>query len=347
LLEPEFYGQLSYIVAIAGIFSVVSRFGMNYTVHVYLAKEKSEKANQVNLLVLITSGIASLVLFSINEFASILCLALTFFAMNQHNLLGLRKYKKYVFTAIVKSILLLSIPFVLYLVVGFPGILIGMAISNFLGSLNYIKSLKRKSFSFHHVKKDYKFFVGNFGIDASSTFPTIVDKLLIVPLFGFTLAGFYQFNIQILFALSVLPVIVHSFLLTEESSGNTHKKITYLSFAGSVLLAITSIVLAPTVVDWFFPKFSEGVFGLQIMILSLIPLTISSIFNARLQSKESTKIGIPVLIRIVSLLIFLALLGNLYGLLGFSVAVLISTIIYAISLYFLYYKSKLHNGKLQ
>lgn len=342
LLDPESYGQLGYIIALAGIFSVVSRFGMNFTVTVYRAKGKSEIANQVNFLVLITSGVASLILLPINEVAAILCVALTFFTMNQHNLLGLKKYKRHALTAIVKSILLLSIPFALYLIMEIPGILIGMAISNFLGSLDYIKSLSKRFLSFRDIKKNYKVFVGNFGIDVSSTFPTIVDKLLIVPLFGFVSAGIYLFNIQILFALSVLPVILHGFLLSEESSGNSHKKIMYFSLGGSAILTIIAILLAPTVVNWFFPKFVEGIFGLQIMVLSLVPLTISSIFNAKLQSQESTKIGLAVVIRISSLLVFLAVLGNLYGLLGFAIAILISTILYTFSLYILYNKSKHH-----
>ena len=340
LLEPEVYGQVSYLIALAGIFAVVSRFGLNYTVTVYQAKKKSAIANQVNVLALITSGSAALILLSINEMAAILCLGFTFFAMNQHNLLGLKKYKKFAFNAIIKSVLIITIPILLYFIIEIPGIILGMAISNLVGGTDYLKSLRRKVESFKDIKKNYKVVVNNFGVEASIAFPTIIDKLLIVPLFGFVFVGLYQFNLQILFALGMIPFILHSFLLSEASSGKSHKGITYASIGGATILVIITILLAPIVISEFFPNFQEGVFGLQIMILSLIPLTISSSFSAKLQARESTKVGISGLVRILSLMILIIVFGNLYGLEGLSFAVLFSTIIYSTSLALLYYKSK-------
>jgi len=340
LLDPEVFGEMSYFIALAGIFSVVSRFGLNHTVTVYQAKKKSEIANQVNVLALITSGSAALILLPINQFAAVLCLGFTFFAMNQSNLLGLKKYKKYTVNAILKSLLIITIPILLYFIIDIPGILLGMAISNLLASTSYLKSLSRKVGSFQDIKKNYKVLANNFGIDASTAFPVIIDKLLIVPLFGFVFVGLYQFNLQILFALGILPVILHAFLLPEASSGKTHKKITYAALVGAVILTVLAIFLAPIFINEFFPKFQDGVFGLQIMILALVPLTISSIFTARLQARESTKVGFPGVIRIVSLMVLLIVLGELYGLTGLSFAVLFSAIIYASSLVILYYKSK-------
>ena len=149
-----------------------------------------------------------------------------------------------------------------------------------------------------------------------------------------------QFNLQILFALGILPVVLHAFLLPEASSGKTHKKITYAALVGAVILTVLAIFLAPIFINEFFPKFQDGVFGLQIMILSLVPLTISAIFTARLQASESTKVGFSGVIRIASLLVLLVVLGELYGLVGLSFAVLFSAIIYSISLGLLYYKLK-------
>ena len=51
---------------------------------------------------------------------------------------------------------------------------------------------------------------------------------MIAPLLGFTSLGIYQFNIQILFGLELIPIAIHSFLLSEESSGKKHKKIDIL-----------------------------------------------------------------------------------------------------------------------
>ena len=135
-----------------------------------------------------------------------------------------------------------------------------------------------------------------------------------------------------------MPTVLHSYLLAEESSGVRHKKISYLVILGSVVIALTAVVLAPFFVNEFFPKYSEGVFSLQIMVLSIIPLTVSSVFSAKLQAKESTKVGLSAIVRIGTLMVLLAILGELYGLVGLALSVLFSIIINTIFLFILYYK---------
>ncbi len=338
LLKPEMYGQMSYFIALAGIFSIISLFGLHQTVTVYQAKKKSVIANQANVLAVITTAVAALILIPINVYAALLAFGFSSFAINQYNLLGLKKYKQFAWTAIVKSILLLIIPIALYFIFEVPGIFVGMAISNFFGSFDFFKSLNMKVQSFHELRDNYKVVIHNFGVDMSQNLPPIVDKLLIVPLFGLFVVGIYQFNIQILLGLGTLPRVLHIFLLPEESGGTSHKKISYLAIFGSGLLALAVIVFSPIIINNFFPKFSEGIFSLQIMGTSLIPLSVSSIYNAKLQAIESTKIGLSGIVRIVSLLGLIAMLGNLYGLVGLSIAVLLSTILYTISLAILYHR---------
>jgi len=342
ILEPELFGEMSYLIAIAGTFSLFSRFGLNQSVTVYQAKKNVTLSNQINVLAAITSGAASIVLLFINEYAAILCLGLSFFVMNQHNIWGLKKYKRGMFYAITRAILILAVSIPLFYVFEIPGILIGLAISNFIASFDFMKSL-RKIQSFNLVKQNFNVIFHNFGVDVSTNLPRIVDKVLIAPLFGFFFVGIYQFNMQILFGLEILPIVLHTFLLSEESSGKVHKKIISLVVIGTVLLTIISIFLAPIVIESWFPKFSEGIFPLQILIISLIPLSFTAIFSAKLQAKESTKVGLTAIIRIGSLLGLIALLGNLYGLLGLSLAVLLSICVNTIFLGILYNKEKNKN----
>ena len=114
--------------------------------------------------------------------------------MNQHNLLGLKKYKMFMLIEFKKSGLLLIIPFILYFFFEIPGVILGMAISNFVGSAYFFRKLKFQSFS--EVRNHLTVLSHNFGVDASLLFPRMLDKLLIVPLFGFFIAGVYQFNFQ-------------------------------------------------------------------------------------------------------------------------------------------------------
>jgi len=340
LLEPEGYGQMSYIIALAGTFSIVARFGLSHTVVVYQAKENLIAANQANVLALISTSVAAVILIPINIFAALLCLALSFFIMNQQNLLGLKKYNKFFWIGLSRGVLIISLPVLLYFVLEIPGILIGMAISNFLLSFNFLKSLNSKIESFSHLRKDFKILIHNFGVDSSQNLSRWIDKLLIVPLFGFAFTGLYQFNLQILFFLTLLPLSLHSFLLSEESSGRTHKKIMYFVLLFSVLLVMIVIVLSESFIPQFFPKFVEGIPSLQILIISLIPLSFTAILNAKLQAKQSTKVGFVAIARIVPLLVLIGILGNFYGLVGLSLAVLFSTIIESSFLFVLFLKSK-------
>jgi len=164
--------------------------------------------------------------------------------------------------------------------------------------------------------------------------------LLIAPLMGFTTLGIYQLNIQILFALEVFPIALHSFLLSEESSGKTHKKTSLVIIVASCFIVILVILFSPFFINTFFPKYSEGILGLQILIISLVPLTVSAIFNAKLQAEESTKIGYSAIVRIASLLLFIALLSETYGLIGLSLSVLISTSLNTGFLFFIFRRHK-------
>jgi O-antigen/teichoic acid export membrane protein len=338
MLSPEEYGSLSYLIAIAGTGSVISQFGFPQSVTVYQSKGKMNLANQINVIGVILSVTVSLILLTINIFASVLSFSLAFFILNQHNLLGLKKYKSFFWAGLFKGLLVISLPIAFYFLVGIPGVILGMALSNLICSFHFIKNLKLNFKSLDEFKSNFQFILHNFSIQASFGFAKFLDKLVIVPILGFASTGIYQFNLQILLALTILPSSLHSFLLSEESSGTTHKKINYLVIITSILLVMISILFAPFAVENLFPKYVEGIPSLQIILVSLIPMSISSIINPKLQSKESTLVGYPAISRIVSLIIFIIILGGSYGLLGLSLSVLFSSIIEVLLLLLIFYR---------
>jgi len=336
ILGPTEYGEMGYLIAIAGTFSIVSMFGLPQTVVVYLAKENKILARQLNLLAVITASVASIMLLFLNVYAAVLCLGISFFMLYQHNLLGEKKYQRFLKSTIFRSSLTFVLPFPLYFVLGLPGILLGMAIGNIISSVWLVNSVSFKVKSFGLIKSNYKVLINNFGIDSSMNLVRGIDRLLVATLFGFLSTGIYIFNIQILFGLEIISRILYLFLLSEESSGKKHKKISYLVVLVSILIAIATIIFGPLVVEQFFPNYSDGIIGLQIIIISLIPLSISSIITAKMQAVESTKVGYSAIVSISSLLILLGFLGNEFGIVGLSLAVVISSILNTIFLYFLY-----------
>ena len=336
ILEPTNFGKLGYLIALAGTFSVVSRFGLPQTVVVFIAKEKKLLSDQVNFLAVILACVATIILIFINEYAAFLCLAISFFFLYQHNLLGEKKYKRFLKNSIFRITLIFIISFPLYFVLDIQGILLGMALGNIISSVWLVKSINFRIKSFQLLKNNYKILINNFGIDASTNLIRTLDRLLVGIIFGFLFNGIYIFNMQILFGLEILPRILYLFLLSEESSGRKHKNTNYFVVFVSGILTIISIIFAPFIIEQFFPKYSDGIIGLQILVLSLIPTSISSILTAKLQAVESTKVGYSAIVSIGSLLILLGLLGNEYGILGLSLAVVVSSILTTIFLYYVY-----------
>jgi len=337
LLEPKSYGELNYIVALAGTFALISRFGLNYTVTVYQAKKNSEFADKINSLVVVTASSAAVILLTIDVMAALLSLGLSFFLMNQHNLLGLQKYKAFMKNSILRGILFIIIPIFLYFYLDINGIILGFAISNLLGSYYFFKKIKLESF--WKLKNQFNVMIHNFGVDVATNLSRMIDKLIIANLFGFFIVGIFQFNMQVLFVLEILPTVLYNFLLSEESSGNSPKKISYLVIFGAIILATAGIIFSPFFVHEFFPSYKEGVESLQILILSIIPLSVSAVFNAKIQAEESTIIGYSAIIRIGSLLALIVLFGQWYGLVGLSLATLLSIIFNTVFIFVVYTKS--------
>ena len=339
ILNPTLYGELSFLIALAQTSSVVSRFGLNHTVTVFQSKEDNSMVQQINVFALITTSIAAIVLLPINSIVALLTLSMSFFVMAQHNLLGQQKFKKFMIVSLAHGGLHLGITIGLYFLLDLNGILIGMAISNLLLGFTYWKSLKSFTKVFDKIKENKKVLIHNFGIDISTNLSRRIDKLLIAPVLGFTAVGIFQFNTQILFGLELIPLALHSFLLSEESRGASHKKLISLIIFISIIIAILIIFISPFFVQQFFPEYSSGILSLQILSVTIIPLTISAVYSAKLQSMESTKVGFSALVRIGSLIIFIPTLGYFWDLNGLSIAILLSAISYVIFLAVLYRKT--------
>jgi len=226
-LEPTQYGELSYLASIAGTASIVARFGFPNTVVVYQSKGKIIQANQLNILAIITAVLASVILLTVNIYVALLTLTLSLFIMNQQNFIGLQKFREYLRVSIIRGVILISLPIILYFVLDLPGILLGMSIGYLIGGFDFLKKIKVHSKVFTECKIDFKLLTNNFGVIAASGLPKWIDKLIIAPIFGFAYLGFYQFDLQIFYMLSVLPNSLGLFLLSEESRGKNNPIISY------------------------------------------------------------------------------------------------------------------------
>jgi len=142
---------------------------------------------------------------------------------------------------IIRGALIISIPIGFYFIMGMPGILLGMAISFLICSFHFFRTISFRGKILQNIKSNFTILLHNFGVDFSTRAPRFVDKLVVLPILGSTNLGIYQLNIQILFGLELLPIALHSFLLSEETSGKKHKKISYIVVLASIIIAIIAI----------------------------------------------------------------------------------------------------------
>jgi len=337
-MEPNNYGQFAYIISLAGTFSVVSRFGLPTTVIIYLSKGKKQLANNVNLIAIISTSIGSISLAFIDVYAAFLCLAMSLFFLHERNQIGNQRYKEHLISAISRNILVFVLGVSLFFVAGIPGIILGMAFANLILALPLFRKISVRSFSTEPIKENYKVILNNFGVESTQNLIKFIDKILIGIWFGFLSLGAYYFNMQILFAVQMLSSVLHSFLISEISRGKKHRKISSMIIIISTILTISGIIISPFIIESVFPKYSDGIFALQILFIAVIPNAFSAILTARMQSIESTKVGYSAVLRIGSLVILLGLFGTMYGMVGLSMAVVISVTLHTIFLYYLYKK---------
>ena len=116
ILEPTDYGEMGFLIALAGTSSVISRFGLPQTLVVFKAKGNQELSNQVITLGVVTTSAASIILLFLDMYSALLCLGISFFFLYQHNLLGEKKYKSAMNHFILRGVLTFAIPFPLYFV---------------------------------------------------------------------------------------------------------------------------------------------------------------------------------------------------------------------------------------
>jgi len=343
LLGPEKYGNTIYLISIATIIPTFSRFGLSLSVITFAAKKEIELEKSANLLAFVVALITSLILVLIDPFIALLAFSFSIFQMQIGNYLGQKKYKIVSMSQIGRSATWIVIAISLYFVMEIPGILLAMAIGNLVFSYNYFKSLKIKEWSFNKLKSKFRIILQDFGVDVQQIIPNQIDKLVIVPFFGFQTTGIFHFAIQVLIAIELFTLVLHRFLLAEQSQEKISKRFFLIVSLISVVIILVGIFLSPYIIEFVFPQYIESIFAVQVIVFGTIPLIFIAILNAKLRVMESNLVGFGVLVRIGSNLALIPILGGILGVIGLALANLISLVLLAIFLVVLY--TKIRNSK--
>jgi len=345
LLGTEGYGEISYIISIGIMAGTISLAGMSNLLIIYGAKNIKIQST-IFLIGLISSGITAIIIFFIvdnNITLSLYIIGFVIFTLVTSELIGQKLFSKYAKIIIIQKIMLVIFSIVLYHLIGLQGIMLGIAISFLVFILIMYKAFREIKIDFSILKKRYKFSINSFLLDISNAFHGSLDKIIIAPILGFSLLGNYQLGLQFIALLYLIPGMLFSYALSHDASGNSTKLVKKFIIIISIIFAILSIILSPILLPMLFPQFTEAIVVIQIMSASIVPSAIASTYISKYLGSENSKIviigsGLFLITQIISIVV----LGNMYGLNGAAVSLVVSSLVHAT--YFIiidkvYYKS--------
>jgi len=140
-----------------------------------------------------------------------------------------------------------------------------------------------------------------------------VDKLIIVPLIGFSFLGNYALALQFVAVLSIGNAFFSKYLLTNDSRDVSNRILKKYYMLLNICVAISASISLPIVVPYFFPEFTD-INILGIMCLTVIPIGITTVQTSKLLGHEIGKpnvIGaiIASTIAILGMLLLVPLIG--------------------------------------
>lgn len=322
----EKYGEVSYLISIGIIVSTISLGGNSNTLIVYVAKGEKIQST-IFFISIIASLISAIILFLIvnNIEIAIYVIGFVVFTLTTSDLLGRKHYSKYSKFMITQKILLVGLATSMYFIIGFQGIILGIAISFFPYSFLLYKEFKKTKIDFSIIQRRSHFMINSFALDITGVLHGSFDKIIIVPILGFTLVGNYQLGVQFFAVLHLIPLIVTNYTLPHDATGNPNKFLKKLVIIFSVIITVLSILLVPVVLPSIFPEYDKAVEIIQIMSIAIIPVTIVSTFVSKFLGSGNNKMvligsGINVGISIPTLL----LLTTMYGVNGAAISTVIS-----------------------
>lgn len=321
------YGKTNYEISIASLAASAALLGLNTTVTTYVAKGSSKINVQANQLILISSGIAAMIVAFFNWILGFFVIGMAFWMMSTYELLGRKMYKQYAFVNIGARASQLFVSILLYYFLGITGIAIGFIISFLIFSQRYFISTKEFSRDFSEVKSKIKFSLNIYSFNMSNAFLLYFDKLIIAPLFGYAVLGYYQLGFQFLLFLGMIPISFYQYLIPEESSGLKKTRVRFLGLLVSIGLTAILFLSSPWILQNLFPHYMASLNAMRIMSIGIIPMMIVWTLNSKFLNVGDTKyvlFGSAIYLTLQIGLIFY--LGSTMNVIGLALAVVLALI---------------------
>jgi len=333
LLSVEEYGEISFVIAIASL-GICCIVGSPQTLTVYSTRHPKIIPTLL-LLTLIFAGIGSLFAFLIFQRFEVIYLIFSFTVLEVSLtlLLGKKLYSKYSKFFLTQKILQFVIGISLSFSLGLNGVLIGITLANFSLIPIFYKELRNYKIDLSLLKPKKEFIVNNQMIYLISVFRRDIDKIVIVPLLGFTVLGNFALTLQFYTIMMIISSISFKYLLPKDVGGEKNARLKKFLILVSVLIALSGFFFSPYFIENFFTKFSESIIPIQIASFCVIPSTISMILFSKILALEKSRfLIIANSVQLCVILIGTIFLGMLYGIIGVTIAFILGNTMYAITL---------------
>jgi len=333
LLLVEEYGEISYFIAIASL-GICCMVGSPETLMVFSTKHQ-KIIPTILLLTLIFAVLSSLIAFIIVQRFEIIFLIFSFIVIEASItlLLGKKLYSKYSKFLLTQKILQFVIGVGLSFSLGVNGVLIGITLANLTLIPIFYKELRRYKIDFSLLKPKKEFIINNHIIYLISVFRRDIDKIIIVPILGFTVLGNFALTLQFFTIMMILSSISYKYLLPKDVSGEKNAKLKKILILVSVLIAFSGFFFSPFFIENFFTKFSESIIPIQIASFAVIPTTVSMILFSKILALEKSRFLIVAnSVQLCVILIATIFLGILYGIIGVTIAFVLGNTVHAITL---------------
>ena len=335
VIEPTEYGEIHYFIAIAAFAQIISLVGSSNVLTVYTAKKIKIQATLffISLLVGVVSTIVIIVIFFRFD-AGLLVLGYVIFEMVNAVLLGRKAYTEYSKYFLTQKILMLVFGIGFYYLIGFDGILYGLVLSFVPYTVLIFREFKESRIDFSLLKSRKGFIANNYAMSISGRASSTIDKLVIAPLLGFALLGNYSLALQLFVILLIVPMIIYKYLLPQDASGQSNRKLRQVTIILSVGIAVLGIGLFPYIIPKFFPKFIDAIDAIQIMSIAIIPATITLLYTSKLLGMEKSKfVLITEIISTSALIVGFIILGPIFGVIGLASVFVLSVTLEATLLF--------------
>lgn len=335
LLQAENYGYISYVLALGGLASTISLSGSSIMLSTYVPKNvKIEGPMFVISLSIVT--ISSIVLFAMykNPYLIVWLVGAVIYGLGGSEIMAKKLYTNYAKYLVAQRLLMMGLAVLFYYLIGKEGVILGIGLGYLPYAVRIYKVFSESKINLKIIREYHRPLLYNSMINFSVASIASIDKLVIGPILGLAVLGNYQLGLQLLAILEMLPSIVFRYTLPHDASGNPNIKLKKLTIIAAIALAIIGYIVSPLVIPVIFPKFEHAIEIFQILSISIVPTTFSTLYMSKLLGNEKTfLVFIASIIFLSTQIVSIIVLGKMIGVNGIAIAYVLSACIQAVFLY--------------